>query len=210
MTVHNFTPQLKKYIAARLNDQNTPVVVTGMPIEDGDIPHILIATGYAVFRVPRPIYQMTFQNYFHREPPGPGEGFRMNGDEEIDFHQQCQQWEHAKNNCQTEAHLTPYLLDAFATKGKRNKYLRLLWADPHTIWIDADILNTVDARWGDLKAAAAATDPVYFRGENTEAILLPFRRCVQSERPGDNPLLIRETEMARVWYERRTTADRRE
>jgi len=201
MAIHELTPQLKKYITARLNDESTPITVIGMPIEGDDMPYILIVTGYAAFRVPSLIYQMTFQTYLHREPPGPGEGFRMNSDQRIDIEQQLQQWEQLKSGCRATAFLTPYLLETY--KGRRASQLRLLWADPYTIWIASDVLNTVDVRWGELKAAATDRDPVYFQGTNIEAFFLPYLRWQKKER-ANNALLAQETDMARAWCARRT------
>jgi len=200
MTVHELVlPQLKRHIAARLKDPNSPIIVTGIPRED-DLPNILISTGYALFRVPRPIYQMTFQAYLNREPPGSREGFCMNGTRTVDIYQQLQLWEELKRNCQNTAHLTPYLLEVSAYgKGKRPKQLRLLWADPLTIYVDSDILNTVDVRWGELKAADTDKKPVYFQGTNIDAFFLPF--YMQS-----TPLIAHEAALAKAWYEHKTAS----
>ena len=200
MTLHEFTPQLKKYIAARLKDQNDHVTVTGIPTED-DSAEIMISTSYALFRVFRPIYQMVFQPCLYREPPNPGEGFQMGSDRPVETDRQIQQWIHLKNNCRNPAHLTPYFLDTPANKGRGATQLRLLWADPLTIWVDTGILNTVDARWGEIKAAASDLDPIHFQGTNSEAIFLPWRRWSDRERT-DNPLFIQEAALAKAWYER--------
>ncbi|MCL2301102.1 MAG: hypothetical protein FWC27_13245 [Firmicutes bacterium] len=204
MTVHEFTPQLKKHINARLNDENTPVNVTGIPNEGDDMPCILISTGYALYKVPRPIYQMTFQTHLHREPPGPGEGFCMNGDRRIEVDRQLQLWDELKSSCQNAAHLTPYLREPFAGgAGNRAKLLRLVWADPLAIWIDTDVLNTVDVRWGEMKAAKTEKQPVYFQGTNIEAFFLPF--CMPK-----NTLITQEAALAKAWYERKLAADPQE
>jgi hypothetical protein len=205
MAWHDFTPQLKKYINERLRDQDDPVIVTGMPVEGDEMPCILIATAYALYKVPRPIYQATFQTYLHREPPGPDEGFRINGSQPVDVNQQLRQWGEMLASCRNTAHLTPYLLEAYTKKGNRAKLLRLLWADPFTIWIDTDILTTVDVRWGDLKATENDKNPVYFQGTNAEAFFLPWNRWQKYER-SDNPLLAQEAALARAWRERKMAA----
>jgi len=198
MAMYVFTPQLKKYMTARLNDEGDPVIVTGAPIE-GDLHYIFITTFYAMFRVPRPIYQMTFQTYLHREPPGPGEGFRMHGNQPVDVDRQRQQWEQMKSDCKTPALLTPYFLEAASGKAKGvMPQLRLLWANPLAIWIDTAILNTVDVRWGVFKAAASALSPVHYEDTDIEAIFLPFKRWGK-----DDEALDEEAALAKAWCEQK-------
>jgi len=209
MAVHEFTQQLKKYITARLNEPNDAIIVTGMPAEN-DRHDILVMTSYAAFKVPRPGYQTTFQTYLHRDPPGPGEGFIVNGNRPVDVSRQLQQWEELKKSCRDTAYLTPYLVETFASgKGKHTKQLRLLWADPHTIWIDTDILNTVDVRWGEMKAAATDKAPVYFQSANIEAFFLPWNRWKEYER-SDNALLAQEAALAKAWWHERKKAGTRQ
>jgi len=141
---------------------------------------------------------MTFQTYLHREPPGPGEGFHIHGNQSIDFDWPLQQWEKMKSGCKTPARLTPYFLEAPSDKGKGVKQMRLLWADPLAIWMDTAILNTVDVRYGELKASATAKDPLYFQDDDIEAIFMPFRRGKK-----DDQALAEEAALAKAWCEQK-------
>lgn len=200
MLLHDFTPRLKKYVTARLKDEGDPVTIAAEATEEDGQQHIVIITSYAGFRVPRPVYQMAFQPLLHIEPPPPGEGLYVRGKRGVDAGQYLQQWNQIKNVCQTPVRLTPYLLEL--PIGKNGKQIRLLWADPFALWVDTDILGVVDARQGDLRTSGTGMGQIYFRGNNTEAIFLPWMRWMESERPG-NALLAQEAALAKAWHKQR-------